>query len=309
MHISRRIIALAAIALSAGMAQAQTLFPYPTVPESIEGLTPRSDYMMEHFWDRCDLNSVFSSVKKFQGAFSDYVDLMPFASGEAMNSSVESFLKTVGKKPKNLLTVAEMAEGLLYSDTAHVRCDECYLPFAKAVASNKKLSKAEKARFEYQAKVLERSQVGMTAPDITYTTREGKVERLSDIPNGPYVLIFINDPTCDECAMARVRLQADYALNSLIDKGLIKVLSLYPGDYDPDWAEQAKDYSHRWIVGAAPDADEYFDMRNPPVFYYLNGNHKILSKSLAVDNLIEAFRRVNERAQATVTQTENTTEQ
>ena len=58
-----------------------------------------------------------------------------------------------------------------------------------------------------------------------------------------------------------------------------------------------------------PDADEYFDMRNPPVIYYLNGNHKILSKSLAVDNLIEAFRRVNERAQTTVNHTENTTEQ
>ena len=119
------LLAMTASVLFAGAQAPTTLFPYPTVPESIEGLTPRSDYMMEHFWDRCDLNSVFSSVKKFQGAFSDYVDLMPFASGKAMNSSVESFLKTVGKKPKNLLTVAEMAEGLLYSDTAHVRCDEC----------------------------------------------------------------------------------------------------------------------------------------------------------------------------------------
>ena len=308
MNILRRI-ALGTVALTAMAANAQTLFPYPTVPESIEGLTPRSDYMMEHFWDRCDLKSVFSSVKKFQGAFSDYVDLMPFASGEVMKHSVESFLKEVGKKPKNLLTVAEMAEGLLYSDTAHVRCDECYLPFAQAVASNKKLSKAERARFDYQAKVLSRSQVGMTAPDIAYTTREGKSERLSDIAYGPYILIFINDPSCDECAMARVRLQADYALNSLIDKGLIKVLSLYPGEYDPDWAEQARDYSSRWIVGAAPDADEYFDMRNPPVFYYLNGNHKILSKSLAVDNLIEAFRRVNNRASATGSENVNDQEQ
>lgn len=297
------------MALTAMATQAQTLFQYPTVPESIEGLTPRSDYMMEHFWDRCDLKSVFSTVKKFQGAFSDYVALMPYASGDVMKNSVEAFLKEVAKKPKNLLTVAEMAEGLLYSDTAHVRCDECYLPFAQAVASNKKLSKAERARFDYQAKVLSRSQVGMTAPDITFTTREGKVEKFSEIPYGPYVLIFINDPSCDECAMARVRLQADYALNSLIDRGLIKVLSLYPGEYDPEWAEQARDYSSRWIVGAAPDVDEYFDLRNPPVFYYLNGNHKILSKSLNIDNLIEGFRRADNRAASADEKTEKTPEQ
>ena len=297
MRIIKNILLASAI-VAAGVTQAQTLFPYPTVPESIEGLTPRSDYMMEHFWDRCDIKSAFSAVQRFRGAFTDYVDLMPFASGPAMETSVNAFLKEVARNPRNLLTVAEMAEELLYSDSARVHCDECYLPFAKAVASNKKISKAQKARFDYQAKVLSRSQVGMTAPDISFTNRDGQTQRLSDIPLGPYVLIFINDPSCEECAMARVRLQADYALNSLIDKGLIKVLSIYPGEYDSEWAEQAKDYSQRWIVGAAPDADEYFDMRQPPVFYYLNGKHIILSKSLAIDNLIEAFRRVNERAAA-----------
>ena len=44
-----------------------------------------------------------------------------------------------------------------------------------------------------------------------------------------------------------------------------------------------------------PDIDETYDMRNPPVIYYLNGQHVILSKNLDIDNLLEAFRRVNEK--------------
>ncbi len=295
------------ILLSAGLlaasfaasAQTSTYFPYPVVPESIEGLTPRSNYLMEHFWDRCNIKSAFSSLKKMEGAFNDYVDIMPYASGEAVKASVEALLKEVSKNPRNLLALAHMAEAALYSDSATVRCDECYLPFAKAVASNRKISKAEKARFEYQAKVLAGAQVGMKAPDFTYTAPDGTQGKLSDIPDGPYILLFINDPDCDECELARVRLAADINLNSLIDKGLIKVMSIYPGEFDPDWAARASGYSQRWIIGAAPEVDEYYDLRNPPVFYYLNGHHKILSKSLVIDNLIEAFRQVNSRKSET----------
>ena len=54
-------------------------------------------------------------------------------------------------------------------------------------------------------------------------------------------------------------------------------------------------YNKIWIVGAATEVDEIYDMRNPPVIYYLNGEHSILSKTFAIDNLIEAFRVVRNK--------------
>lgn len=286
---------LAISAAVSAQTESNTYFQYPTVPESIVGLTERTDYVLEHFWDRCNINEAFSSLQKMKGAFSDYVGLMPYGSAEMVKTSINNLISKVAKNPRNLLALGEMAEAALYSDSAEVVCDECYLPFAQAVAANKKISKAEKARFEYQAKVLGGAQVGMTAPDFTYTTPDGKTGKLSDIPAGSYVLIFINDPDCDHCELARVRLSADINLNDLIDRSLVKVVSVYPGDFDPDWAERAASYSDRWIVGASPEVGDSYDLRNPPVLYYLNGEHKILSKSLVIDGLLEGFRRAAEK--------------
>lgn len=291
---------LAATACHTVTAQTSTehYFPYPTVPENLVTLTERSNFFLENFWNHCNFKSAFSSKAKMQGAFNDFVTFMPYADAEAVHAAIGKLLKSVGKNPRNLLTLAEMAEGALYSDTAKVVCDECYLPFAKAVAENRKISKAEKARFEYQAKALGGSQVGMTAPDFAYTSPDGTTGRLSDLPAGAYVLLFFNDPDCDDCELARVRLAADYNLNDLIDKGLIKVLSIYPGEPTDEWKAKTETYNKKWIVGAAPEVDEIYDMRNPPVIYYINGQHSILSKTFAIDNLIEAFRVVRNKMTA-----------
>lgn len=293
----------ATVALLAGMAGAmaqtaaqETLFPYPTVPDNIESFTERSNYFMEHFWDRANLKQSFSTKQKLQSAFLDFVGFMPYADSETVHSTIDKLITNVEKTgANNLLTLAEMAEAALYSDTAAIVCDECYLPFAKAVVGNRKISKAQKSRFEYQAKALESSMVGQTAPDFTYTMADGTTGRLSDVKPGAYVLLFINDPDCDECQLARVRLSADLNLNEMANAGLIKVMSIYPGEPDDEWREKVAGYNKNWIVGACPDIDEILDMRNPPVLYYLNGKHEILSKTLAVDNLLEAFRVVNQK--------------
>lgn len=272
-----------------------TYFPYPTVPDNLPTLTERSNFFIEKFWDHCNLKSAFSSRRKMQQAFNDYASFMPYADAETVHKSIDKLISTVSKNGKNLVALAEMAEGAFYSDTARIVCDECYLPFAKAVVDSKKVPKAEKARFEYQAKSLELSQVGMTAPDFTWTTPSGETERLSDLPKGAYVLLFFNDPDCDECELARVRLAADYNLNDLIDRKLLNVVSIYPGERTDEWVDRTSVYNKKWVVGAAPEIDEIYDMRNPPVIYYLNGKHEILSKTFDIDNLLEAFRVVKNK--------------
>lgn len=289
------IFAVAACHNVTAQTDTEHYFPYPTVPDNLPTITDRSNFFMENFWNHCNFKSAFSSKAKMQGAFNDFVTFMPYADATVVHAAIEKLLKNVGKNPQNLLSLAEMAEGALYSDTAKIVCDECYLPFAQAVADNRKISKQDKARFAYQAKALGGSQVGMKAPDFAYTTPDGTTGRLADLPTGAYVLIFFNDPDCDECELARVRLAADYNLNDLIDKGLIKVLSIYPGEPTDEWKAKTETYNKKWIVGAAPEVDEIYDMRNPPVIYYTNGDHTILSKTFVIDNLIEAFRVVRNK--------------
>ncbi len=300
MKLLRTLAALCALiyicfpaGINASAQTTDTYFEYPKVPDNLENLTDRSNFFIENFWKRANLKSAFSSRKRMEEAFRDYVSFMPYADATVVHASIDKLIADVKKNPRNLLTLAEIAEATLYSDTARVVCDECYYPFARAVADNKKISDAEKARFEYQAKALGGSQVGMTAPDFTYTRPEGTTGRLSDLPSSAYVLLFINDPDCDECELARMRLSADVNLNDLVKSGRIVVLSAYPGEADDTWRDRASVYNKHWEVGAVPEIDELYDMRNPPVIYYLNNEHVILSKTFDIDNLLEAFRQVN----------------
>lgn len=294
-------IAVAAVSLAFPAASQNSdghYFQYPVPPESLETLTDRTNFLMEHFWERCNMKSAFSSLPKMREAFNDYVQFMPYADAAVVHASIDNLIKQVQKNPRNLLALGEMAEGALYGDTAMVVCDECYLPFAKAVAEHKKIPAADKARFAYQAASLAGSQIGMEAPDFTFTTPEGETKTLAEVSRGAYVVLFFNDPECGDCELARVRLTADMNLNDLIDAGQIRVVSILPGEPTDEWKERAKSYSGKWIVGSSPNVDEIYDMRVSPVIYYLDNKRKILSKSLDTDGLKEGFRVVNEKLKA-----------
>lgn len=276
----------------AAVAADDQLFPYPVAPDEMETMTERTNFVIEHFWDRCNMKSAFSTKQKLYKAFKDYINIIPYADAEVVHASVDRLIASVKKEPKNLLTLAEFAEATLYADTAEIISDEVYLPFAKAVAECKKIKPAEKARFEHHARILAASQVGMTAPDFSFTDFDGNKHNFNEVSGG-HVLLFFNSSDCDDCSFARVRLSADYNINDLISRGLLKVVSIHPGDNDSEWAATASKYPDNWIVGASADVDQVYDMRNPPVIYYLDREHKILSKSMTIDQLINAFAIVN----------------
>lgn len=276
-----------------------TLFQYPTAPESLPTMEEKCNYVIEHFWDRCNISQAFSTRSKLQQAFNDYVNIIPYASADKVHESVLKLLDRVKKNPQQLLGFAEMAESALYGDTALIVCDEVYYPFAQAVADNKKVKAADKARFAAQAKILSGSQVGMTAPDFTFVKPDGTKCQFNDIPAG-YVILFFYEPDCTDCMMARVRLSADYSINEFIKKKQLNVVCIYPGDAnDPQWVDLTKRMPDNWIVGASGDVDKIYDMRHEPVIYYLNSRHKILSKTMNYDQLINAFRQINSRSNTT----------
>lgn len=273
----------------------ETLFPYPAAPDTMSTMEARCSYVVEHFWDRCDMKQAFSHRGRLQAAFNDYINLIPYASGQVAHASVDALLESVRKQPDHLLGLTQMAEGLLYSDTARMAIDEIYVKFVNAVVSNKKIKGADKARYEAQGLILNNCQVGMTAPDLTLTLPDGATTQLDDI-KGSYIILFFNDPDCSDCLLARTRLAADYNIGQFVKNGQVKIVSVFPGEPDDEeWLSYRDRIPADWIGGAAPDADRFYDLRNPPVILYLNRQHKILSKTMTVDQLIEAFRNINTR--------------
>lgn len=261
------------------------LFQYPQAPENLTTLSQRANYVVEHFWDKCNLKSAFSSQEKFTKAFHDYVTYMQFASKDTVLISIDNLIKEVKKTPKNMLTLAQIAEETLYGDSAIVWSDELYLPFATAVCDTKKISKADKARYKHHATILKNSMIGNKIPSFEYITPSGE-KQLIDSIKAPAIILFFNDPDCIDCRLAKVRLATDINLNKLINKGVIKLVSIHPGEASEEWKSEIKNYPENWVVGACEKIYDIFDMRTIPSIYQLNNKQEIISKNVTVDGIL-----------------------
>lgn len=289
-------IIISIITAFCGEAYAQStasLFPYPTVPEDVNmTLSERCNYLVYRFWDRCNIKESFSSLNKLDDAFGTWLSYMPYATADTVHLAIDNFIKSVEKSaPKQMLEVGKMANNWLYSDTSKYYSEEIYEPFCEAVVRCKKVPNADKALYKTQLQILQSSALGKRVPGLSFTTPQGDKGSLDDVL-ASRVILFFNDPDCIDCSLAKARLSADYNTKRLIELGLLKIVSLYPGEATDEWKAEAAKYPDNWVVGASPDLDLYFDLPDLPVLYYLDGRHKVLGKNIPIDNLLVAVRTI-----------------
>ncbi len=293
LHILLALIALGATHTGAS-AQSDNLFPYPVPPDTMMSLQPRCDYIISRFWDRCNFETAMLDKDRLNRTFGDWVSIMQHASADTVHAAIDKLLGRFVKKGPETLELATLAENWLYSDTASIFSQEAYLPFARAAAHHKKLSKTERARFQLHEQIIESSGLGAIVPNLEFIRPDGTKGHLHDI-NAESILLFINDPDCDDCSVASTRLGVDYNAAQLIERGELAIISIYPDEPDDRWRAEAERYPQTWTVGAIKDADTYFDLRSTPLFLFLDGNHKVSVNVLNIDQLLTAFRNVNIR--------------
>lgn len=295
---SLKALAIAALTLMLGLpavAADGDLFEYPKVPEDKNILSERCNYLVYHFWDKANLTTVFSSKQKLHNTLGDWFGFMPYATADTVHMAIDKLIEKVSKNGPNTLTLAEMAEAWVYSDTAEMRSEELYLPFAKAAATHKKIGKAERARLAAQVKVIESSAVGATVdPALRFKDRNGSGKSFGDI-TGESILVGFVDPMCSDCQLDMVRLSANTHIRDMVDRGELTIVLIYPDDSNERWEAKVATMPENWIAGTMPDADEYFDISAIPAYYFLDATHKIIAKNLPVDQVIAAAENVNLR--------------
>lgn len=271
--------------------QSNTYFPYPSVPDSLTNFYDRTDYLVQHFWDRCDFKTAFSSKQKMASALKDYLGFMPYATRRNAHKSVASLIKNLEKQPNDLLFIVNKAEEYMYGDSAIFLSEELFLPFARAVASSKKIDKAERERYDVLSQKIMRSQVGAPAPYINFTDREGNIKNLSNVPDsGTLTIVIIDHPDCFDCRLARTRLNADISFTQLVDQGKVKIVNLTPEEVNDEWQSAVASYPEKWIVGASPEVVNYIDLRSDPLFILIDGQGLIRIKT---PNIADILKLVN----------------
>lgn len=271
------------------------IFPYPVPPQDMTRLDERCDYLVSQFWRGCDLKSAMSKREKLNSTFGDWISFMPYASADTVHAAIERLLASVAKSGPMTLELARMAEGWVYSDSAEIYSEEIYFPFAKAAATNKKISAAERARFENQVRIIENSALGNTVKTLDYTTPDGKKGSINDIHTQMVVVMF-NDHDCDSCTLARVRLSADHNANALLRNNILTIMCIEPNEASDEWRASAAGFPEEWVTGCWDEADSYFALPSSPTIYILNSRHKVLAKDVKIDGLLAALATLRQQS-------------
>jgi hypothetical protein len=267
------------------------LVEMPVAPQSITRLDQRCNYIVSRFWDKFNPKSSFSSLDRMEKTFGQFVCLTPYATADTVHMAVDHLISVVQKaKPENLVTLAQIAEKWIYADTAEYLSEELYFPFIEAVVKDKKAKGALRPRYEAQYTQLLNSRVGCKVEQLNYIKPDGSRGSLDEV-TAQFVLLFFYDPDCLDCRLEKTRLAADYSIQKLIESGTLAVLAIYPDEPTDEWRSDAAQMPDTWFVGAYPDADRVFTMRNKPEVYFLNSERVISVKDVAISNIIDSFKQ------------------
>ena len=190
---------------------------------------------------------------------------------------------------------ADIADKYLYSGGGTFVSDEAYLPFAEAVAESKKVDELRKLRYIYQYDVLTKNQVGMTVTDFEYKLPgKDKKYRIKKLKS-PYILLYINDPECEDCSLATLRLSVSQALLQEIREGRLTILSLYPDGETEEWLAGVADYPKEWVVASMENGERCFDLRVMPALYLLDKDKKIILRNTSLEEVEQTLKATKEK--------------
>ncbi len=260
------------------------LFTYPVVPDTIVSLENRTNYLVQHFWENYDFSAPIKDMKVFEATFRDYVTFFRYAHKTIVVSSIKDIMRKAQSNKSNFLLMAEIAERSLYARGAEYWSDDVYIPFLESIIDNNMLKKSEKERYKYQLELLRKNLIGDKAQDFELKLANGGKVKLSEI-EGKMIFLFFNDDLCEDCSISRLRLSTDVTLNKLIDAGEITVICVHMGKYTNEWAERARNYTDKWIIGANDNVADTYDLRIQPSVYILDSDKRILDKNISVEGI------------------------
>ena len=283
------LLCLFACAFALFNAQGEEVRPYqlPHIPDSLVTPDVRSEYLIEHYWDGFEVENraYLEATDIVEQAFVDFTSIMRIASRESTMRAISILLDRASADKDILLMYVDFADKYLYSGEGNFVSEEAYLPFLEAVLDSKKVDKLYKLRYSYQYDVLTKNLLGMPITNFEYKLPgDDKKYRIKKLKS-PYILLYINDPECDDCSLTTLRLSVSQALLNEVRKGRLAIVSLYPDGETDEWLKSVEDYPKEWVVASMENGDRCFDLRVMPALYLLDKDKKIILRNTSLEEV------------------------
>lgn len=255
-------------------------------------------YYVQHFFDGFPWNdpNVFNTPV-CGNKIKEFSNLIYQLDRSDLDTFVVATLDKARVNEQSLYRLFDRLEKILGSITSPYKVEHTYINMLQYMLDYPNLDENRKRRYERELKNINKNLAGDTVPDFRMVTASGDTLSLYDIQS-EYMILYLQHPTCPTCREVRGRMARFPALNSAIDKGNLKVLTVYFEDDPKVWAQYVRSpeanarYMHGWNFDQTIEDKMLYDTRTIPYMFLLDKDKRVVKKDLLVNEIEDFIQRL-----------------
>lgn len=262
----------------------------PEIPQMMSDPQQRALYYVNHYWDGYSLaDTAFIRSDDTEQLFADFIGALQYVALEESSAALKRMMCRMEADSTAYARFCTLSEKYLYEPNSPMRNEDYYIPVLEQMIASQRLSEVDKIRPTDRLKQANKNRPGMTATDFSYVTPNDKAGRMSRIKAG-YTLLFFYDPDCTNCRKHEEILSEMPAFIEMQEKGIVRVLAVYPDEEENEWLLNSSKMPPGWIVGWNKQGDirskTLYEIRATPTMYLLDKQKKVILKDASMEQLI-----------------------
>lgn len=264
-------------------------FRLPDVPDTLKDPEARASWLSLHYWDHFDFadTALISRPEITEQAFVDFVSILPYTPEAA--AAVDTLFRRASAEKEMLYHFISLGDKYLYEPNSPMHNEELHILVLRALVDNPRLEEMDKVRPRHLLEMALKNRPGDVAADFAVICRDGKHLKLSQIKS-PCLLVYFNDPDCEDCRRMKERLASSPVVNKLLESGRLKLLSVCVEGRTVVWEKTS--FPARWIdgydEGQRLTREQMYDLKAMPTLYLLDAEKKVILKDAPVEQ-VEAW--------------------
>lgn len=241
---------------------------------------------IDHYWDdfefTCGERIIEYDTLQVMQAFAHYIGYLGYGTThERCDSLLSSLIHRTEHSRQVFDFFAHITECVLHDPNSPLHNDEYYIPILKVMVESPLLDEYDRIAPAYDLEMASKNRVGHIANDIVYTLANGESGRLHTI-DAEYIILMFSNPGCPMCRDITAQISASPLINTLMQNGVIKVLSVYPDEDLAAWREHLDEMPDTWIKsydkGIKITQERTYNLNAIPSLYLLDRDKRVMIK-------------------------------
>lgn len=241
-------------------------------------------------WQHVNLqDTTVGNQAAIEQRLASYLGILHHADSVTASGSVRRFLDRCFGQPGLRRYYTFLLEHYLADPNSPHRDDVVYAHFLRQMLPfYTDAEQAERERTAFRLALVSKNQPGTIAADFSFTDRQGRTRKLSDVRADRILLLFF-DPDCAECQFVLPHLVAD----TLLQRPRLTVLAVNPDATPSAWPRHRYQFPANWIDACCPNSAIrsrlLYHLPALPSLYLLDAERRVILKDAKPQAVLKAL--------------------